>query len=634
MPSLPQASSAQPAPAHPHEGCHIDIHVHCGGDVHIHNCAGPASPGTQPPQAPPACAPCTAPTGSCLPAVAGAKHKRSRSQKLARLAQGQLIPSAIAAATVHLIRRHQSGRTAANALEAKAFAILDQLPSDTLACTLAGFDQTTTTQRDRIFAPALNLGIDQDLDEQTLTAAVARELKQRISLASFGDPLATEAARPGRVRVYEPQDEDFFTQVRICKLNGLRTFSQLPALPISAYRPDEIQHDCRTQVVDGSAEVTCQVRTTDCPGNSLGGACARVPPVAQGDGVMLEGVNFFSTDARVRLIDRATGNLIRDVPAFVHGDWDTPVTEIKNGQPALINDCRVHDKLSFQVPADLPVGVFQIQVVVPNISGIASLGAEMLSNGEYIEVVPPATARFSVVAEKIWARRPTSPAWIGSDEVGLHTLGFPLFADGTLGTEEDQVTEQTFQEIRDVDFDPGTQRDITRVIFQHDRPIMGMFIAVRGDEIDNQRVYDRALSDWSELFIEHIQDQLKYLVPALAALGGIAALSSMSTVGWILAGCGALLLLAYDAIWALWAPADPIIRDSISLSATELMQLTSVEVPALPVYSFAAEDGIAVTVGKPQQSWKQPLQYRETREYLSDAEDSNYVLGYRFNRVA
>ena len=113
--------------------------------MHIHNCAGPASPGTQPPQVPPACGPCTAPTGSCLPAVAGAKHKRSRSQKLARLAQGQLIPSAIAAATVHLIRRHQHGRNAANALEAKAFAILDQLPSDTLACTLAGFDQTATT---------------------------------------------------------------------------------------------------------------------------------------------------------------------------------------------------------------------------------------------------------------------------------------------------------------------------------------------------------------------------------------------------------------------------------------------------------------------------------------------------------
>jgi hypothetical protein len=59
-----------------------------------------------------------------------------------------------------------------------------------------------------------------------------------------------------------------------------------------------------------------------------------------------------------------------------------------------------------------------------------------------------------------------------------------------------------------------------------------------------------------------------------------------------------------------------------------------VDAPTLPVYSYTAEDGIAVTVGMPQPSWKQPLQYREMREYRSDIEDSYYVLSYRFNRVA
>ena len=96
--------------------------------------------------------------------------------------------------------------------------------------------------------------------------------------------------------------------------------------------------------------------------------------VAQGDGVVLEGVNYFSVDAKVRFIDNQTGVTVRDVDAFVRGDVDMLVTEIRNEETVLINDCRVHDQLIFQVPIDLAPGIYQIQVFVPNITGISAFG--------------------------------------------------------------------------------------------------------------------------------------------------------------------------------------------------------------------------------------------------------------------
>jgi len=79
--------------------------------------------------------------------------------------------------------------------------------------------------------------------------------------------------------------------------------------------------------VDGQPEVVCEVRTTACPGNSLPGTvsvCGRVLDVAFGDGLVLERVNYFSVHAKVRFIDKQTGNPVRDVDTHVWGDVDTP----------------------------------------------------------------------------------------------------------------------------------------------------------------------------------------------------------------------------------------------------------------------------------------------------------------------
>lgn len=623
-------SAASESKHHSYSRCNIDFNINSQGDMNIFNCSAPCDAARA---SPPPSENCFPPVGACFPAVPGAKHKLSRDYKLTQLSKRVRVPSALAAGAMHLVRRFLLGNTPANTLEATAFKTLARISRDTLSCTLAAFDAIPPSQRARLFAPSLILDPGQPLAEASLSAAVAQELKQRIGVQVFNDPQATEEERPGRIRIYEPHGEDFFSQVRICAVNGVRTANFIPQIGMGDYLPAEIQQDCEPKIVDGQPQVVCQVRTTDCPGNTLASACARVPDVAQGDGVVLEGVNFFSVDAKVRFTDKQTGNAVRDVDAFVRGDVDTPATEVKNGQVMLINDCRVHDRLTFQVPSDLAPATYHIQVVVPNITGIVLLGTELVSNVEFINVMPPATARFQIVTEMIRARRETSPQSLGSDEVGLHTLAFPLFLDGTFGADEQQRTEQKFKDIQSVDFDSGTKRDITRNVFQHNQPILAMAMSVMGDEIDSQRAYDQQITSRLDFFVDLVKDQAKIIGAALVALGGISALTKFGVIGGIVAAIATVITIGIDIIVALWAPADPIIRDSFGLSSVDLATLTSANAPAPGPSTFTTEHGIVVNVNKTIPPLKLPLEYRETREYVSDDNDSRYEITYRFNRV-
>lgn len=609
--------------------CNIDIHIECHGDVHIHNCSGPSTSG-KPPALPPG-PPCL-PSGACIPSVAGAKHKLSRAHKLSKLAERIRVPSALATSTIHMARRFVSGKSAANPLEAAAFAVLAKIPDSILSCAVSAYDSMPASQRDRLFLRSLDPGPNEAIDAAALTAALASEIKQRAGVLVFGDQDAVDEERPGAIRVYTPQGEDFFSQVRICRVNDLRTANYIPSVNEGDYLPAEIQQDCAPQLVNGQPQIVCEVRSADCPGLSFAdGVCLRVPDVASGDAVILQGVNFFSVDATVRLTDKQTGTIVRDVETHVWGDIDTPVTETVNGASALVNDCRVHDRLTFQVPNDLPPGIYQIQVIMPNITGISAFGDEIFSNSEYINVVPPPTARFQVVTDKIYARKETSPDWLGSDEVGLHTLAVPWFSDGTFGL---PPQEQKYQDIQSVEFDTGTGRDITRTVFTHDQPILGMCIAVMGYEIDSQRAYDKEITEWTDYFIDLVKDQAAYIGAAVAALGGAAALTKFGWVGALIAAIAATITLGIDLIIALWAPADPIIQDSIGLSATELAALTSANSPPPAATSYETTQGIEVRVNQTVPPVKIPLQYIETREYVSDDQDSRYEITYRFNRTA
>jgi hypothetical protein len=353
----------------------------------------------------------------------------------------------------------------------------------------------------------------------------------------------------------------------------------------------------------------------------------RVPEVAAGDGVVLQGVNYFSVDARVRFSDRQTGTTVREVDAHVWGDVDTPVTEDTYGQTVLINDCRVHDRLTFRVPEDLPPAVYQIQVVVPNVTGIDTFGDSLVSNVEFINVTPPPSARFQIASERLIARAETSPAWWGSDEVRIRVIAKPLLLDLTTG--DAQMTDISLDDV-----DSGEARNIPRALFAQQQPMLAVAISVLGHEVDSEDAYEKMITSFTDIFIDLIEKEAAFIASSLAALGGAALLGKLGPVGWLAAAIAAAITLAIDVIIALWAPADLIIEDSLGATTTDLVALTSASAPAPDPRTFTTEGGIVVNVNKTIPPVKIPLEYHETREYVSEDEGSRYEITYRYNRLA
>ena len=595
---------------------------------------------------------CFPPIGACFPTVPGAKHKLDREHKLAKLADEIPLPSSIAAGTIHMARRFVRGKKAATPLERAVFPVLRRLPRELLSCTVEAFDAIPLDQRNRLFAESLLPDPSRPLDETTFTDAVREEIVQRVGMQVFDDPQGAEEERPGLIRVFPPDAEINPNQVVICSLNGLRTNEYANEINIDDYLPSEFQHDCEIKIVDGQSQVDCQVRTTDCPGNFIftganpdARVCMRVPEIATGDTVILEGVNYFSVDTKVRLTDTQTETIVREVDTHVWGDIDTPVNEVVNGETVLINDCRVKDRLTFQVPEDLPSRIYRLIVVVPNITGDDRFGPDLISNPQYINVIPPATARFEIVAEQVICREETSPEWFGSDELGVHTLAaafdlnfqlleLPNLQDLNDASKREELQDQQFEE---GDMDSGDRRENPRKLFVHDQPILGMLLVVLGDEIDSRDAYEEQITSSMDIFIDIVKKEIEFIGAGL--LSGITSgkisikdLLKFAAKHPVILAIAAAVLIAIDVIIALWAPADPLIRDSIALSITELDGLTSVSVPAPDPTTFSAENGIVVNVNKTIAPVKNPTEYHETREYVG--EDSRYEITYRYSRVA
>ena len=629
--------SNAPDPGKPgHEGgCTINIRIKSSGTINIYNCSAPTPPETPcaPPDGQHPCPP-GAP-GACVPVSLGAKPKQSRRNKLDRLLANNRVPSTLGASFFHLTRRYLAGKTPANALEESGFATLRRLPPElqrVLACASDSLDSLSSGERSRLFATGLLPPIDQPLDLAQLSLGFAQEIADRVGVQAFDEAGCATQEHPGRVRVrpYIPGEENFDPLVRICRVNGLRTGSYTPPLSPGEYLPAELQQRCRVIMEGNEARQVCEVQTTDCPGNSAAGACQRVLEIEAGQGVLLEGVNFSSVDASVRIFAKdAPGTVLREVPAQVCGDDETPLTERVGNQDRLILDCRVHDRLSFQVPADLAPGVYGFQVAVPNLSTYPGHGPVLLSNVEFIGVATPSSARFEIRSESLHARAETSPASFGSDEVGIRIVALPLLPDLSSGPAQ---LPNGGAPIRFDDVDSGETRAMDHLLFSHQAPILGAALSIRGFEIDGEEAFERQIEDTLDAFIAILKDQLAFVMDHLKEAGQIAAkLAGYGLKGLIAAAIAAAVVVATDVFVALWAPADPIIEDMIGPSVQDLVELTNVDVAMPAASEHLTPQGIRVRVTPLD---KIPGQYRERREYISDDEDSRYEIVLRYNRVA
>jgi hypothetical protein len=604
--------------------CRIDIQIESQGDVHIYNCTAPA----------PSSAPCPpVAQGACVPVSLGSKPKQSRRRKLDKLLANTRVPSALGASFFHLTRRYLAGKTAANTLEERAFATLRRLAPDlqrVLACARDSFDSLSSGERDRLFVSDLLRDIDQPLEIAPLTQAFAQEIVENVGMQVFDDPRCATEEHPGQVRTPPfPGGEFPPAPVRVCRINGLRTGQFRPPLALGDYTPAELQQRCRVVLEGTEPKLVCEVQTTNCPGTDLGGLCLRVQDVEAGTAVLLEGVNFSSVDTKVRLTDVATFTIVREVDVQVCGDDETPRTEIVNGTEGLITDCRVHDRLTFRVPDDLPPGVYDLQVLVPNVGAVPGWGDVLFSDGlRAITVVPPATARFQVASETLHCINETGSTSIGSDEVGIKILAVPLFPDLTAG--EAQIPNGG-EPIRFGDVDSGETRGMVHLLFSHQQPIAGAALSIMGFEVDGEEAFERQIDSFTDAYIEILKDELKLAAAGLAAIGGISKLSALGMKGLIAAAIAAAVVLAIDVFIALWAPADLIIEDTIGPTTQDLVQLTSVNFP-LPLPSeHVTPQGIKVQVTPLD---KIPQQYRERREYISEDEASRYAIVLRYNRLA
>jgi len=614
-------------------GCRVDIQIDSRGDVNIYNCTSP-HPSQEPcpqPKDDHVCPPTA--TGACVPASLGSKPKQSRRRKLDKLLANTRVPSALGASFFQLTRRYLAGKPPANALEERAFARLRRLSPDlqrVLACARDSFDSLSSGERDRLFVVDLLRDIGQPIDVGPLAQAFGQEIVQNVGVQVFGDTDCPTQEHAGQLRTPPfPGGEFPPAPVRVCRINDLRTGSFLPPLAPGEYTPEEVQQQCHVVLEGNQPKLVCEVQTTNCPGTDLGGLCLRVQEVEAGHAVLLEGVNFSSVDTKVRLTDVATFTIVRNVDAQVCGDDETPRTEIINGTEVLITDCRVHDRLTFRVPPDLPPGLYELQVLVPNVAGIPGWGDTLFSDGQRITVVLPSTARFQIASETLHCIDETSPAFFGSDEVGLKILAVALFPDLTSGEAQ---TPNAGDPIRFDDVDSGETRALDHLLFSHQQPIAGAALSIMGFEVDGEDAFKNQIDSFTEAFIDILKDEIAFLKDHLKEVEAvIEQLAEHGLAGAIAGAIAVAVVLAIDVFVALWAPADLIIEDAIGPTTLDLVELTSVNFP-LPLPSeHVTPQGIKVKVTPLE---KIPQQYREKREYISDDEGSRYEIVLRYNRIA
>ena len=604
--------------------CKVEIKIENQGDVNIYNCTEASTePGdghTCPPIA----------TGACVPASLGAKPKQSLRRKLDTLLGANPVPSALGAGFFQLARRYLAGKAPANPIEERAFATFRQMPADhqrILACACDSFESVPADERDRLFASGVGGDVEQPLDGEQLTTAFAAEVAANVGIAVFADPDCPIVEHPGQVRTQpNPGGEFPPSQVRICRVNGLRTAQYTPPLAPGDYTPDEVQQRCHVVLEGNEPVLVCEVQTTDCVGHDVGGLCLRVQDVEAGQAVLLEGVNFSSIDTKVRLTEVST-SLFRDIDTRVCGDLDTPLTETINGVETPILDCRVHDRLTFPVPDDLAPGLYDIQVLVPNVAGLG-WGDTLFSDGvRGISVLLPSSARFQIASETLHCREETSPASFGSDEVGLNILGVPLFPDLTGGEAQ---RPNGGSPIRFGDVDSGDNRAMDHVLFAHQQPILGLALSIMGYEIDGERAFEQQIEGFTESLLDVLSQEWEFLKEHLDA-EDIKKIIEFGMDHPVLLAVAVAVAIAVTIIVALWAPADLIIADAVGPTTFDLIQLTSVNYPLPEPSEYETAGGIKVKVTPLD---KTPNQYRERREYICDDEDSRYEIVLRYNRLA
>lgn len=542
-------------------------------------------------------------------------------------------PGVLAASVLQSFKRYESGKAPNDAVETSMFKKFNRLSPNSKELMRKSISSLTKSRSGslRNALPMTFLKTNNTINKKQFEKAFIAELKRTISYVAFEKDVPDLQERPGKVRLTVIEGDDVYpNQVHIFKIGNIRTNDFIPYLQKGDYLPEEIQQTCTLREKNGRTEWDCKNNTEPCDGYSIDGVCLAVPAYQAGTSVKLTGSNYFNINAKVELKRKNVAMQPILVEAFVYGDTSTPKTEIKRGREILINDNRVKDTIHFTIPRSLAPGIYEMRVIVPNNSNVTGPGIFdiMYSNIQFIEVLPATATRYRIAGERIYARDETGSTNIGSDEVGLKFISIPIYTDFSLG---DPVSKK----YRFDDFDTGEVRNINDVIFSHTKSIAGVIISTIGHEIDGNGAYNNEINDWTDVFVDLVTEQWKYVTGSAAIMSVIKQLSGVGFYGYIAIALGILIVTAIDFIVSFWSTPDLIIEDIISLSVADLGRLTSVNYPAPTANSgnviYTTPGSIKVTIFMNE---KRPNQYTEERGYKSEKERSWYNVRLRYNRIS
>ncbi|MEP3838931.1 MAG: hypothetical protein ABJM36_14885 [Algibacter sp.] len=545
-------------------------------------------------------------------------------QNMDKTSKGNIIPSALVGLFIYEFNKFQKGEAPSNSLEKKMFLRFQSLAPKIKAnfeCSVNSFN-TLNAKAKKAFIPKEFL-TNSSLSIQQIQRLLAKEIISRSSESIFNNLDCLEEETPGLERSFteEPDPNDdvggkIINFPIIYKINGLRTVHFLPKISGFALRNEEVQRECDVVQQNGEFVQDCHVVVENCGGNVFTAStgvniCMAVPQLQKGGAVLLDGVNFHDVTGTIEIKAKGNTNFTREIQAHVCGDTDVPDTSVIHG---------VEDKILFTIPEDLPIGVYEIRVVMPS---LGNNGGNSKSEPVFLEVVTSPNDQFSIATEHIKAKDETGHLNItGSDEVGIQITTVKLDSDLTVSVNG----ENELPLIEFGDFDSGEEREMNRVLYNGQNAAVA--IGVMGFEIDSREAFEQEVQGFLDAFKFVINDQLSEIFSgALGTVGtSIALMAGASTV--VAAAIGTAVVVAVNIAIALWAPADLIIEDTMVFSQLNLGRLTSQIIDTNP-QSYSTPGGVNVSIDPVE---KNVNHYREDRTYKGD-DNSTYLIRYRYNKT-
>ncbi|WP_066636947.1 hypothetical protein [Desulfolucanica intricata] len=517
------------------------------------------------------------------------KLKPSAKDRLLEIANGNKVPFILAAFFYHLILRYLKDGIPANTLEEKAFEIFKNAPPEfykIMKYALQKFNSLPSAIQDNFCFNEIKKSSNNPIELDKLVSLIIRELSEKNNL-NINNKIRPEQEIPGKPRLIPEHGN--IVRPEICQINGFRIKSFDSS-------PDEIsskdfQQNCIFKSVDDKSQVQCTIQY--------------VPEVRAGETVTLKGYNFVDVDAKVCITSTQGSNITRELEAFVYGDLNTPVTEIVNGKEHVIADNRVQDIITFKVPDDLPEGIYSIEVVIENNTGVGSPG-RYISTEQFIQVLPSTTV-VQLTVEKIRCVKKNF------DQLKLQIITIPITLNNTTG--EILTNHISLESVNE-----GDELLLERVVFPGLSSYRGFSLGIIGYKVNND-AYSKQIDIFVDMFIKVINASLQDINNLGVQMTG----EQDPAEVWAY-NMSAAVIVSVLIIYNIMDTASIYIQDLTSYTSLNLAKLTGINFPPPPARKYTATAGIdveVVTVSKDEE-------YLERRTYINRHEKhiSQIFLSY------